>query len=118
MMKLEAIVQPSKLEEVKAALEELQIQGIVISEVLDQGGPSAQTATYRGAKYRIDVQRVKIEMLLSSLQVDEVVAVISRAARSTGRSDDGTILVYEVAEAIRIGTGRRVQFQLSEFEAS
>jgi nitrogen regulatory protein P-II 1 len=109
MIKIEAIVQPFRLDAVKLALDGLGISRITISHVLDHGGPMALKAVYRGAQYYVDVPRVKLEMLISSLQTDEVIDAILQAARTDGPGDDGTILVTEVADAISVRTGERVR---------
>jgi nitrogen regulatory protein P-II 1 len=109
MIKIEAIVQPFRLDSVKLALDDLGIQGITISHVLDHGGSLALKAVYRGAEYQVDVPRVKLEMLVSSLQTDEVIDVILHAARTDGPGGDGTILVTEIADAISVRTGERVR---------
>jgi nitrogen regulatory protein P-II 1 len=109
MIKIEAIVQPFKLDSVKLALDGLGIHRITISHVLDHGGPMALKAVYRGAEYYVDVPRVKLEMLVSSLQTDEVIDAILQAARTDGPGDDGTILVTEIADAISVRIGQRVR---------
>jgi len=113
MVKIEALVRSNKLDEIKAMLESLEIPEIAISEVFSNGGPMAPTAMYRGAEYRVNIPRVKLELLVSSLRVDEVVQAVSRAARTGAPGDDGTILVYEIADAIRIRSGTHVEFTLS-----
>jgi nitrogen regulatory protein PII len=113
MVKIEALVRSNKLDEIKAMLESLEISEITISEVFCNGGPMAPTAMYRGAEYRVNIPRVKLELLISSLRVDEVVEAVSRAARTGAPGDDGTILVYEIADAIRIRSGTPVDFALS-----
>ena len=112
MMKIEALIHPSKLEEVNGILQDLDCEGVTISEVLHRG-PNIQKTVYRGCEYRVDVPRVKVEMLVSSLRVDEVLEALSRAVCGDLPGNDGTILVYEVAEAIRIRNGRRVEFSFS-----
>ena len=113
MMKIEAVIHPFKLDEVKAVLEGLDCEGITISEVLLNAGPEAQKTRYRGCEYRVHVPKVKLEMLVSAHAVDEVIEVLSRAACTATDGDDGTILVHEVSDAIRIRGGRRVEFSLS-----
>jgi len=108
MVKIEAFIQPFKLDEVKTALKPLGIGAIVISEVFESGGPAPLKGVYRGHEYVVDTPRVKLEMLISSLQVDEVVETLSLAARTNGPGDDGIILIQEVADAIRIRSGARV----------
>jgi nitrogen regulatory protein P-II 1 len=109
MIKIEAIVQPFRLDSVKLALDGLGIEGITISHVLDHGGAKGLKAVYRGAEYYVDVPRVKLEMLVSSLQTDEVIDALLQAARTNGPGDDGTILVTEIADAISVRTGERVR---------
>jgi len=109
MIKIEAIVQPFRLDSIKLALDGLGIEGITISHVLDHGGPQGLKTFYRGAEYLVDVQRVKLEMLISSLQTDEVIDALLQAARTDGTGDDGTILVTEIADAISVRTGQRVR---------
>ena len=113
MMKIEALIHPFKLEEVNGILQDLDCEEVTISEVLHRGGPNIQKTVYRGCEYRVDVPRVKVEMLVSSLRVDEVVEALSRAVCGDLPGNDGSILVYEVAEAIRIRNGRRVEFSFS-----
>jgi nitrogen regulatory protein PII len=113
MMKIEAVIHPSKLDGVKAALEPLDCEGITISEVLLNGDRKAQKNRYRGCEYRVDVPKVKLEMVVSAQVVEEVIEVLSRAACSGADGDDGTILVYEVSNAIRIRGGRRMECALS-----
>ena len=109
MIKIEAIVHPFRLDSVKLALDGLGIEGIIISHVLDHGGPRGLKAVYRGAEYYVDVPRVKLEMLVSSLQTEEVVEAILQAARTDVPGDDGMIVVTEVADAISVRTGERVR---------
>jgi nitrogen regulatory protein P-II 1 len=109
MIKIEAIVQPFRVDSVELALDGLRIEGITISHVLDHGGPLGLKTFYRGAQYYVDVPRVKLEMLVSSLQTDEVIDAILQAARTNGPGDDGTILVTEIADAISARTGARVR---------
>jgi nitrogen regulatory protein P-II 1 len=113
MVKVEAIVEPFKLDEVKAALADLRIGHITILHVMDHAGPAGLKAFYRGAEYHIDVPKVKLEMVVSAHRADEVIDVISHAARTDVAGDDGTILVYEIADAVRIRNGRRMEFALS-----
>jgi nitrogen regulatory protein P-II 1 len=110
MVKIEALIQPFKLEDVKAALAPLGIGSIMISEVFECGGPAPVTGMYRGHAYRLDLPKVKLEILTSSLLIDDVVDAVTRAARTNGPGDDGMILVHEVADAIRIRSGARAAF--------
>jgi len=109
MIKIDAIVQPFRLDSVKAALNGLGINRMTISHVLDHGGPQGPKTVYRGAEYYVDVPRVKLEMLVSSLQTEEVVEAILQAARTDVPGDDGMIVVTEVADAISVRTGERVR---------
>src|SRR3981081_3383273 len=95
MMKIEALVRSHKLDEIKLMLESLEIGEVTISEVFRNGGPMAPTAMYRGAEYRVNIPRVKLEMLVSSLRVEEVVEAVSRAARTGAPGDDRTLLGRE-----------------------
>jgi nitrogen regulatory protein P-II 1 len=113
MIKIEAIVQPFRLDSIKMALDSLGIDGITICHVLEHGGPLGLKTFYRGAEYYVDAPRVKLEMLVSSLRADEVIEAILQAARTDGRGGDGTILVSEIADAISVRTGERVQLALS-----
>lgn len=113
MIKIEAFVQPFKLSDVRSALQDFDVVGIAISEVAGHAGPSAQKVIYRGAEYSVECPMAKIELLTSSLQVDDVVDAISRAACTNSTWDDGTILIYEVADAIKIQTRERVELAFS-----
>ena len=107
MKKIEAIVKPFKLQEVKEALNELGIQGMTVIEVKGFGRQKGHTEIYRGNEYTIDfMPKVKIEMVLPDSQIDAAVEAIIRAGK-TGKIGDGKVFVTEVAEAIRIRTGER-----------
>ncbi len=112
MMKVEAVIHPFRLDEVKAGLESVDCENITVGEVFLKGGRNAVPFHYRGCEYQADIPGVKVEMVLSADHVDDVVDVLSRAACTGTGGDDGTILVYEVSEAIRIRGGRRVEFSL------
>jgi nitrogen regulatory protein P-II 1 len=114
MFKIEAVIHPLKLDETKAALALLGIENITIVHVLNCAGSSGLKAFYRGGEYHVDVPKVKLELIVSSLRVDEVIDSISRAARTGMPGEDGTIMLYEIAEAIRIRNGHRVEFSLSD----
>jgi len=102
MKKIEAIIQPFKLEEVKASLQAIGIDGMTISEVRGHGRQKGHREVYRGQEYNVDLlPKVKVEMVVPSGRADEVVLALAAAAR-TGKIGDGKIFVYEVAEAIRI----------------
>ncbi len=113
MVKIEVVIQPFKLDDVKATLEDLGVEITMISEVMDHGTLPGRRARYRGAEYCLDTPRVKLEILASSERTDEIVDALLRVARTTLSCDDGRILVYEVADAIRIRTGARFQYTLN-----
>jgi nitrogen regulatory protein P-II 1 len=105
MKKIEAIIKPFKLDEVKEALHEIGIQGITVTEAKGFGRQKGHTELYRGAEYVVDfLPKVKLEVVLPAEQVEAAVEAIQRAAR-TGRIGDGKIFVLDVGEAIRIRTG-------------
>ena len=107
MKKIEAIIKPFKLDEVKESLNEIGIAGMTVSEVKGFGRTGGKTETYRGAEYLIDfVPKVKIEIVVPDDRVHDVIDIIERAAR-TGKIGDGKIFVIPVDEAIRIRTGER-----------
>ncbi len=102
MKKIEAIIQPFKLEEVKEALKGIGVDGMTISDVRGHGRQKGHREVYRGQEYNVDLlPKVKIEAVVSDARADEVVGVLSSAAR-TGKIGDGKIFVFEVADAIRI----------------
>ncbi len=105
MKKIEAIIKPFKLDDVKEALSKLGIHGMTISEVKGFGRQKGHTELYRGAEYVVDfLPKVKIELLLDDSQADEVTAAIIATAR-TGRIGDGKIFILPVDDAVRIRTG-------------
>jgi nitrogen regulatory protein P-II 1 len=105
MKKIEAIIKPFKLDEVKEALHEVGLQGITVVEAKGFGRQKGHTELYRGAEYVVDfLPKVKIEIVLEDSQVERAVEAIQQAAR-TGRIGDGKIFVSSVEEAIRIRTG-------------
>lgn len=107
MRKVEAIVKPFKLDDVKEALGEAGIHGLTVSEVKGFGRQKGHTESYRGAEYIVDfLPKMKIEVVVPDGMVPRVVEAIERAAR-TGRIGDGKIFVTPVEEAIRIRTGER-----------
>jgi nitrogen regulatory protein P-II 1 len=107
MRKVEAIVKPFKLDDVKEALGEAGIHGLTVSEVKGFGRQKGHTESYRGAEYIVDfLPKMKIEIVVPDGLVPRVVEAIERAAR-TGRIGDGKIFVTPVEEAIRIRTGER-----------
>jgi nitrogen regulatory protein P-II 1 len=105
MKKIEAIIKPFKLDEVKEALQEAGIQGLSVTEVKGFGRQKGHTELYRGAEYVVDfLPKVKIEVVLADDMVDQAVAAIVSAAR-TEKIGDGKIFVSSVEQAIRIRTG-------------
>jgi nitrogen regulatory protein P-II 1 len=105
MKKVEAIIKPFKLDEVKEALHEVGLQGITVLEAKGFGRQKGHTELYRGAEYVVDfLPKVKIEIVLEDNQVEAAVEAIQQAAR-TGRIGDGKIFVSSVEEAVRIRTG-------------
>ncbi|MBI4877980.1 MAG: P-II family nitrogen regulator [Acidobacteria bacterium] len=107
MKKIEAIIQPFKLEEVKDALVAIGIDGMTVSEVRGHGRQKGHKEVYRGQEYQVDLlPKVKIEMVIPAGRLDEVVRTVVGAAR-TGKIGDGKIFVFDVAEAIRIRNDER-----------
>jgi nitrogen regulatory protein P-II 1 len=107
MKKVEAIIQPFRLEAVKEALHEISVQGMTITEVKGFGRQKGIREVYRGMEYQVDfLPKVKMEVVASDDKADEVVETIIKNAR-TGRIGDGKIFVYPVAEVIRIRTGEK-----------
>jgi nitrogen regulatory protein P-II 1 len=107
MKKIEAIIQPFKMDEVKEALMGIGIEGITISEVRGHGRQKGHKEVYRGQEYNVDLlPKLKMEMVVTSERSDEVIRVLTGAAR-TGKIGDGKIFIYDVAEAIRIRNGDR-----------
>ena len=105
MKKIEAIIKPFKLDEVKEALQDVCIQGLSVVEVKGFGRQKGHTELYRGAEYVVDfLPKVKIEVVLADDQVDDAVAAIISAAK-TDKIGDGKIFVSPVEQAIRIRTG-------------
>jgi nitrogen regulatory protein P-II 1 len=100
--KIEAIIQPHKLEDAKEALKNIGIDGMTITEVRGHGRQKGHTEVYRGMEYRVDLlPKVKLEMVVADARADEVIRTLAAAAR-TGKIGDGKIFVYEVADAVRI----------------
>ncbi len=107
MKKVEAIIKPFKLDEVKESLNEIGIQGITVSEVKGFGRQKGHTELYRGAEYVVDfIPKIKMEIIVSDEIVTKVVETIEQAAK-TGRIGDGKIFVTSVEEVVRIRTGER-----------
>ena len=109
MKKIEAIIKPFKLDEVKEALSRAGINGMTVQEVKGFGRQKGHTELYRGAEYVVDfLPKVKIEVLIDDNRVGEVVDAITSAAR-TGRIGDGKIFIMAVEDVVRIRTGERGQ---------
>jgi nitrogen regulatory protein P-II 1 len=107
MKKIEAVVQPFKMEEVKEALKNIGIDGMTISEVRGHGRQKGHKEVYRGQEYNVDLlPKVRFDLVVQDARLEEVVECITNAARS-GKIGDGKIFVYDVIEAIRIRNGDR-----------
>lgn len=107
MKKIEAIIKPFKLDEVKEALNAVGLKGITVIEVKGFGRQKGHTELYRGAEYVVDfLPKVKIELILEDSMVDNAIEAIQNSAR-TGRIGDGKIFVSNIDETIRIRTGER-----------
>lgn len=107
MKKIEAIIKPFKLDDVKEALQEVGVQGITVTEARGFGRQKGHTELYRGAEYVVDfLPKVKIEVIVEAAMVERTVDAIINAAR-TGRIGDGKIFVTPVEDVIRIRTGER-----------
>ena len=107
MKKLEAVIQPFKLEEVKEALKGIGVDGMTVTEVRGHGRQKGHTEVYRGQEYKVDLlAKIKVEIVIPTERLEEVIDTLMKAAR-TGKIGDGKIFVYEVAEVIRIRNGDR-----------
>jgi len=107
MKKIEAIIKPFKLDDVKEALNEIGIQGMTISEVKGYGRQKGHKEIYRGAEYVVDfIPKIKIEIVVESDRADEVVNKIRESA-NTGKIGDGKIFVFSVEQAVRVRTGEK-----------
>ena len=107
MKKIEAIIKPFKLEEVKESLQNIGVQGITVSEVKGFGRQKGHTELYRGAEYVVDfLPKIKIEVVLPDDQVEKAVEAITTTAK-TGRIGDGKIFIIPLDDAIRIRTGEK-----------
>jgi nitrogen regulatory protein P-II 1 len=107
MRKIEAIIKPFKLDEVKDKLNEIGVKGITVSEVKGFGRQKGHTELYRGAEYVVDfLPKVKIEVVVSEDMVDGVIDAITQTAQ-TGRIGDGKIFIIPVEDTVRIRTGER-----------
>jgi nitrogen regulatory protein P-II 1 len=109
MKKIEAIIKPFKLEEVKDALGEIGIEGMTVTEVKGFGRQKGHTEIYRGSEYTVDfLPKIKLELVIGDEKVDEAIAVIVKAAK-TGKIGDGKVFVSTVEEAVRIRTEEKGQ---------
>ena len=107
MKRIEAIIQPFKLEEVKDALMALGVDGMTVTEVRGHGRQKGHTETYRGSEYKVDLlPKVRVETVVPAARVDDIVSALVGAAR-TGKIGDGKVFVHEVHEAVRIRDGQR-----------
>ena len=107
MKKIDAIIQPFKIDEVKEALLGIGIDGMTISEVRGHGRQKGHKEVYRGQEYKVDLlPKVKLEMVVPAERSNEIVQALTTAAR-TGKIGDGKIFVYDVTEAVRIRNGDR-----------
>ena len=107
MKKIEAIIKPFRLNEVKDALHEIGVQGMTVSEVKGFGRQKGHTEIYRGSEYTVDfLPKVKIEIVLSDEQINAAVEAIIKAAR-TGKIGDGKVFISGIEEAVRIRTDER-----------
>ncbi len=113
MKKIEAIIKPFKLDEVKEALHDIGLQGMTVLEAKGFGRQKGHTELYRGAEYVVDfLPKVKIELVVDDQLLERAIEAIQRAAY-TGRIGDGKIFVYPVEEAVRIRTGERGEAAIS-----
>jgi nitrogen regulatory protein P-II 1 len=107
MKKVEAIIKPFKLDEVKESLSAIGVQGLTVSEIKGFGRQKGHTELYRGAEYVVDfLPKVKLEIIAADTKVPDIIAAIEKAAK-TGRIGDGKIFVLPIEEVIRIRTGER-----------
>ena len=107
MKKIEAIIKPFKLDEVKEGLMEINVKGMTVTEVKGFGRQKGHTEIYRGAEYRVDfVPKIRLEVVVSTDLVDQAIKVIEQKAK-TGQIGDGKIFISSLEEVIRIRTGER-----------
>ena len=105
MKKIEAIIQPHKLEDVKEALKAIGVDGITVTEVRGHGRQSGHKEVYRGMEYQVDLlPKVKVETVVPDARMEEIAMAITTAAR-TGKLGDGKVFIYDVLDAIRIRNG-------------
>ncbi|MCF6097179.1 P-II family nitrogen regulator [Thermovorax subterraneus] len=115
MKKLECILRPEKLEEIKDALNQLGFHGMTVSQVLGCGQQKGKTEFYRGAEININLlPKIKLELVVNDSEVEKLVDTIIEIARS-GKIGDGKIFIYDVHDAIRIRTGERGESAITEF---
>ena len=107
MKKIEAIIKPFKLDEVKEALSEININGMTVTEVKGYGRQKGHTELYRGAEYNIDfLPKIKVEIVVDDKKLSSVIDIIKKTA-NTGKIGDGKIFISDVSEVIRIRTGEK-----------
>jgi nitrogen regulatory protein P-II 1 len=107
MTKIDAIIQPFKLDDVKNALVGIGIDGMTITEVRGHGRQKGHKEAYRGQEYKVDLlPKIKLEMVVPASRAEEVIATVARAAQ-TGKIGDGKIFAYDISEAVRIRNGDR-----------
>jgi nitrogen regulatory protein P-II 1 len=107
MKKIEAIIQPFKIEDVKEAVKGIGVDGMTITDVRGHGRQKGHKEVYRGQEYQVDLlPKVKIELVVPDARLDEVVSTIMSAAR-TGKTGDGKIFIYDLLDAVRIRNGDR-----------
>ncbi|HWD98706.1 MAG TPA: P-II family nitrogen regulator [Bryobacteraceae bacterium] len=107
MKKIEAIIQPFKLDQVKQALTDIGVEGMTISEVRGHGRQKGHKEVYRGQEYNVDLlPKAKLEIVIPAARCDEVIAALTAAAR-TGKIGDGKLFIFDVADAIRIRNDER-----------
>jgi nitrogen regulatory protein P-II 1 len=107
MKKIEAIIQPFKVDEVREALQSLGVEGMTLSEVRGHGHQKGKTETYRGQEYNIDLlPKIRLEMVVQNAMVDKIVEAVTTAARS-GKIGDGKIFISSIEDVVRIRNGDR-----------
>jgi len=107
MIKMEAVIQPSRVDAVKEALQEVGVQGMTMTEVRGHGRQKGHSEVYRGNEYTVDLlPKVKVEAIMADDLVDNAVDAVVRAAR-TGKIGDGKVFLYQVSDAVRIRDSRR-----------
>ncbi len=105
MKKIEAIIRPFRLDDVREALSEIGVKGMTLTEVKGYGRQKGHTELYRGSEYQIDfLPKIKLEVVVADNMMDKVIDTISKAAK-TGQVGDGKIFVYDVEDVIRVRTG-------------